>query len=337
MFIPIFVVHLYQIFMFSFFKSRGKSHDAYTIAFYNLENLFDTKDNPRTLDDDFTPEGRKNWDGHRYWKKLKKIARVISQIGTERSFHTPAILGVVEVENRQVLKDLVLSKELKKCDYRIVHYDSPDERGIDVGLLYKKELFELMYSKSYPLMLEDEKGIRDTTRDILLVKGKLNDELIYVLVNHWPSRRSGVEATDEKRISAAKLVHEIIEEIYSETENAKIIVMGDFNDDPTSNSVKNYLMTDDFYNPMERLLSRGKGSLNHDGTWYLFDQIIVSKTFFNEETGGHSFKYAEVFDSFFLRKWRGKHKGNPFRTFSGKWYLGGFSDHFPVFIYLKKH
>lgn len=323
--------------MFSFFKSGRKSHDAYTIAFYNLENLFDTKNNPRTLDDDFTPEGRKNWDNDRYWKKLKKMARVIAQIGTKKSYHTPAILGVVEVENRQVLKDLVGLKELKECDYGIVHYDSPDERGIDVGLLYKKELFELIHSRTYPLLLEDERGNRDFTRDILLVKGKLNGELIYVLVNHWPSRRSGTEATDAKRISAAKLVNEIIEEIHAETEKAKIIVMGDFNDDPTSNSVKNYLVTDDFYNPMERLINRGKGSLNHKGTWYLFDQIIVSKTFFNEEEGTHSFKYAEVFDSFFLRRWRGKYKGNPFRTFSGKWYLGGFSDHFPVFIYLKKN
>ncbi len=288
------------------------------------------------MDDDFTPQGRKNWDSNRYRKKIKKIAKVIAQIGVERSHHTPAILGVVEVENRQVFEDLVQSKELKNHHYGIVHYDSPDERGIDVALLYKKELFEIIHSETHPLMLENEVGNRDYTRDVLLVKGKLNGELIYILVNHWPSRRSGPEITDTKRISAAKLVLDIIVGINAETDNAKVIVMGDFNDDPTNNSIKNYLVTDDYYDPMGRLIDKGKGSLNYKGTWHLFDQIIFSKTFFNVEAGKHTFKYAEVFDKYFLKRWRGKQKGNPFRTYTGKWYTGGFSDHFPVYIYLEK-
>ncbi|VAW24784.1 hypothetical protein MNBD_BACTEROID04-1265 [hydrothermal vent metagenome] len=323
--------------MFSFFKSSGKIDQAYTIAFYNLENLFDTKDDPTTLDDDFTPKGRKNWNYKRYRNKIRKLGNVIAQLGTDRSFYSPAIVGVVEVENQKVLEDLVASKSLKKHLYGIVHYDSPDERGIDVALLYKKELFELLHSETFPLYLEDDRGNRDYTRDILLVKGNLNGELIYVLVNHWPSRRSGEDLTEKKRIKAAELATSITANIIAENENAKIIIMGDFNDDPSNASVKNYLVNNTFYNPMERLINTGNGTLNHKKTWHLFDQIIFSKNFFNNEKEKHSFKYAAVFDRYFLKEWNGKFKGNPFRTYIGKWYQGGFSDHFPVYIYLKKN
>jgi len=323
--------------MFSFFKSSGKIDQAYTIAFYNLENLFDTKNDPTTLDDDFTPKGRKNWNYKRYRNKIRKLGNVIAQLGTDRSFYSPAIVGVVEVENQKVLEDLVTSKSLKKHKYGIVHYDSPDERGIDVALLYKKKLFKLLHSETFPLYLEDEQGNRDYTRDILLVKGSLNGELIYVLVNHWPSRRSGEDLTEEKRIKAAELATHITATIISENKNAKIIIMGDFNDDPSNTSVKNYLVNNTFYNPMERLVNIGNGTLNYKKTWHLFDQIIFSKNFFNNEKEKHSFKYAEVFDRYFLKEWNGKFKGNPFRTYIGKWYQGGFSDHFPVYVYLKKN
>ncbi|WP_299527120.1 endonuclease [uncultured Lutibacter sp.] len=323
--------------MFSYFKSSGKINQAYTIAFYNLENLFDTKNDPNTLDDDFTPKGKKNWDNYRYKNKIKKLGNVIAQLGTKRSFHTPAIVGVVEVENLLVLNDLVASKNLKNQNYGIVHYDSPDERGIDVALLYKKELFELTHSETFPLYLEGENGDRDYTRDVLLVKGNLNNEEIHILVNHWPSRRSGENSTEEKRVKAAELVVSIVEKITAEIENAKIIIMGDFNDNPSNISVKKHLVNDTFYNPMERLINTGNGTLNYKTTWHLFDQIIFSKNFFNIEATKHSFKYAEVFDKLFLKEWKGKYKGNPFRTYIGKWYQGGFSDHFPVYVYLKKH
>ena len=323
--------------MFSFFKSEGKNKHAYTIAFYNLENLFDTKNDPNTLDDDFTPKGKKKWSLKRYKKKIKKIGNVIAQLGSEKSTHSPAIIGVVEVENKSVLNDLVSSHHLKNKHYNIVHYDSPDERGIDVALLYKKELFELLHAETYPLYLKNHNGERDYTRDILLVKGKLNGELIYVLVNHWPSRKTGNHNNSEKRIKAAQLAVHIVDKINKETVDAKIIIMGDFNDDPTSKSVKSFLVNTQFYNPMERLLNKGLGSLKHDNIWHLFDQIIFSKNFFNEEQKKHSFKYAEVFDKHFLKTWIGKYKGKPYRTYAGNKYLGGLSDHFPVYIYLKQH
>ena len=323
--------------MFSFFKSSGKNNSAYTIAFYNLENLFDTKNDPNILDDDFTPKGKKHWSYKRYKKKLKKLSGVIAQLGTVKSMHAPAIVGVVEVENQKVLEDLVHTNALKNENYGFVHYDSPDERGIDVALLYKKELFELISSETFPLYLNGENGERDYTRDILLVEGKLNGELIYVLVNHWPSRRTGNGETEDKRIKAAQLVTHIVEKINLKTEDPKIIVMGDFNDDPSSKSVKQHLVSPTFYNPMEQLLDTGNGSLNYKNTWHLFDQIIFSKNFLKIEPNKHSFKYAEVFDRYFLKEWNGKYKGNPFRTYTGKWYLGGFSDHFPVYVYLKKN
>jgi len=323
--------------MFSYFKSPGKIDQAYTIAFYNLENLFDTTDNPNTFDDDFTPNGVKKWNSKKYDSKIKKLGSVIAQLGEEKSYETPALVGVAEVENKKVLNDLIHSDDLKNKNYGFVHYDSPDERGIDVALLYKKELFELVHSETFPLYLKDERGNRDYTRDILLVKGKLNGELIHVLVNHWPSRRSGEDNGESKRIKAAELATSIIKKIEAECENPKTIIMGDFNDDPTNKSIKQHLLNASFYNPMESILDKGKGTLRHHGKWHLFDQIIFSKNFFEIEEKKHSFKYAEVFDKYFIQEWNGKYKGTPFRTYVRERYQGGFSDHFPVYVYLKKN
>ncbi|MDV7186370.1 endonuclease [Lutibacter sp. TH_r2] len=320
--------------MFSFFKNKGKIKDAYTIAFYNLENLFDTLNDPKTLDDDFTPKGKKHWNNKRYRKKIRKLGSVISQIGTEKSFYTPAIIGVVEVENKQVLDDLVNSKSLQKHQYSFAHFNSPDERGIDVALLYKKELFEFLNAETHSVFLEEENGKRDYTRDILHVKGKLNGELLHVLVNHWPSRRSGEDLTETKRMQTSNKVLSIVEKIKEVNSEAKIIIMGDFNDDPKSKSIQN-IVKEDFYNPMQRLIDTGNGTLSYKHKWHIFDQIIFSTNFFNKKEGAHFFKYAEVFDPYFLKEWNGKYKGNPFRTYSGKKYLGGFSDHFPVYVYLK--
>lgn len=164
--------------MRSFFLSSKKSKDIFTIGFYNVENLFDTVNDPKTFDDDFTTNGKNNWNHKRYRDKIKKLGSVISQLGKEQSYYAPAIVGLVEVENAKVVKDLVYSKDLKKHHYGFVHYDSPDDRGIDVALLYNKELFELLESEHFPLYLEDDEGKRDYTRDVLVVYGKLNSELV---------------------------------------------------------------------------------------------------------------------------------------------------------------
>ncbi len=322
--------------MFSYFKSEEKDKNAFTIAFYNLENLFDTLDDPKTFDDDFSSSGKQKWNKKRYLKKIDRLSEVIKQLGIEKSFIPPVIVGVAEVENKKVLEDLVNSKDLKEFHYDYVHYDSLDDRGIDVGLLYNKKLFELINSERFMLYIENEEGKQDFTRDVLLVKGNFNGELIHVLVNHWPSRRQGTEESEYKRIKASELNREIIDKIRLEDENAKIVVMGDFNDNPTNKSIQN-LVKDDFYNPMQSMMSKKKGSLKHKSTWYLFDQIIFSKNFMDTDENQHSFKYAEIFDRDFMKVFKGKNKGKPFRTFIGPWYQGGFSDHFPVYVYLKKN
>ena len=315
-------------------RSFSKS-DIHTIAFYNLENLFDVKDDKHTLDDDFTPKGKKKWNKKRYQKKLYKLGTAISNVGYDKSKKAPAIVGLAEVENRKVVKDLINSKHLKRKDFDVVHYDSPDERGIDVALIYQKQYFEVVDSRVEPLLLYNEEGARDFTRDILHVKGLLNGELIHVLVNHWPSRRKGADETSEKRIKAAKTVQNILSDIKDHEENPSVIIMGDFNDDPHSDSIKNYLLSPDLYNPMEKLLSPHRGTLNYKFQWNLFDQIIFSHNFFQFEKGTHQFAHADIFDQRFLAAWKGKHKNNPFRTYLGRKYLGGYSDHFPVYIQLK--
>jgi len=308
-----------------------KRKEIFTIGFYNVENLFDVVNNPKTADDDYLPNSRKHWNIKRYSQKIKKLSSVISQLGINYSNHMPAIVGLVEVENSKVVQDLINHKNLENGNYSYVHYDSPDERGIDVALIYNRSFFEVYSSKTYSLEFIEDNGRIDYTRDILRVSGSLNGELVHILVNHWPSRREGEEETKANRIKAATVAHKAINDIKSELKDAKIIIMGDFNDDPISDSVKKNLVTEDFFNPMESLFEKGLGSLSFKGKWNLFDQIIFSKNFLSSEKGKHSFLYAEVFNKDWLTVFKGKLKGTPFRTYIGPWYKGGFSDHFPVY------
>lgn len=311
-------------------------NDYYTIAFYNLENLFDTFDDAYTNDNDFLPESDRHWTDKRYQKKIRKLGQVISQIGEKTSRKVPTIVGLAEVENRLVVDDLINSSSLKEHDYTVVHYDSPDERGIDVALIYNKAHFEVSHSEVFALDLFDEDGTRDYTRDILLVEGFLNGEKIHILVNHWPSRREGVELTEPARLIASNKVIEIITRINLEDEKAKIIVMGDFNDNPNNKSIKNMVQAQDLYNPMSNLPTYSRGSLNHREEWNLFDQILFTTNFFEYAEGKHSFSQVNIFDIDFLKQYKGKYKGSPFRTYVGYKYKGGFSDHFPVYLHLKK-
>lgn len=314
---------------------KNNRKNTFTIGFYNVENLFDTINNPNTSDDDFTPTGKHRWNKKKYFHKIKKITSVISQIGKEHANQPPVILGLVEVENDTVVKDLVQHKNLEKFNYQYIHFESKDERGIDVSLLYNKDYFKEISSKTYSLPLTDEEGNPDYTRDILVVKGYLHDELVHIFVNHWPSRRKGEQETKHKRIKAAQLVHTAISEIKKEIENPRIVIMGDFNDNPTSESIKNYLVNEDFYNPMLSLYQNGKGTLTYFKEWHLFDQIIFSKTFF-ETSSKHNFLKANIFAKDWLRSYKGKYKNSPFRTYIGPWHQGGYSDHFPVYLTFEK-
>lgn len=308
----------------------------HTIAFYNIENLFDTIDNPNTYDNDFLPKSEKQWTPKRYKKKLKKLGFAISKIGSEKSKTLPAIVGFAEVENKKVVEDLIQSKSLRDYNYNVVHYDSKDERGIDVALIYDTTRFEVTHSKTFSINLYNNKGLPDYTRDILWVEGILNNEKIHILVNHWPSRREGLEISEPKRLTASSKVGEIISLIREKDPNAKVIIMGDFNDNPRNQSIKQLVNGYDLYNPMESLVSFSRGSLTYKKEWFLFDQILFSTNFFEHKPNTHSFSTADVFDPEFLKQFKGKLKGNPFRTYIWKFYKGGYSDHFPVYVRLKE-
>lgn len=312
-----------------------RSENKHTVAFYNLENFFDTKDDPNTMDDDFTPKGFRRWSMSKFRRKVKRMAKTIAQIGLQDSDAPPVLLGVAEVENKEVIQELLDAKSLKREPYGFVHFDSPDERGIDTALIFHKEHFAVVHSETIPLLINNLNGERDLTRDILYVKGKLHNEEVHVFVNHWPSRREGAEETDYKRIKAAETILEKLRAIEAESPNC--IIMGDFNDDPNSESIQKLMSTGMFINPMQNLLSPVSGSTNFKGKWNLFDQILVSHTFLNYEKGTHTFKKAKVFAPRFLTEWKGRYKGNPFRTFAGKKYLGGYSDHFPVYVILEEN
>lgn len=309
--------------------------NIYTVAFYNLENLFDTEHTQYTLDKDYTPNGIKHWTPKRYRKKLLKLGSAISQIGLETNQRPPSLLGAAEVENKEVIKDLLASGPLENLDYGFVHYDSPDERGVDTALVYLKSDFEVLHSEPIPLLVDNLNGDKDTTRDILYVHGKLNAEEVHVFVNHWPSRREGGVETAYKRIKASQTIREYMALIEEKDENPKYIVMGDFNDGPKSESISQLIEGAELYNATSKLLSYTSGSANYKKSWILFDQIIISQNFLQNEFGTHKFLDAHIFDEHFLREWEGKYRGNPFRTYVGDKYFGGYSDHFPVYIQMK--
>ena len=329
------------------FSQEKKAYKVNTIAFYNLENLFDTENDPLTYDDDRTPDGKDHWTEEIYQDKLKNMAKVMAEIGAEVSGSAPTIIGVCETENRKVLEDLVNQETLVKQDYGIIQFDSPDRRGIDVALLYKKKLFTPTHYKAKELLIYDDndKSKRVFTRDQLVVSGMLDGEKIHLIVNHWPSRSGGEKRSRSKRIKAAKLNRQIIDSIFSDDPYAKIITMGDLNDDPSNTSVKDHLNAKrktselgikELYNPMEDLAKQGYGSLAYRDSWNLFDQIIISTELTKKDFSSYRFYQAGIYNKTYLVNAHGRYKGYPYRSFASGSYTGGYSDHFPVYIYLVK-
>jgi endonuclease/exonuclease/phosphatase family metal-dependent hydrolase len=336
----------YLLFISAAFGQNEKQYKVNTVAFYNVENLFDYEDDPLIFDDDRTPEGKDHWTQEIYEAKLANMAKVISEIGADVTGTSPALIGVSEIENRRVLEDLLNQEPLVNKDYGIVHFDSPDRRGIDVALLYQKKIFIPTNYKAYELEIYDDqdRSKRIYTRDQLLVSGMLDGEKISLIVNHWPSRSGGEERSRPKRIKAAELNKHIMDSLFSEDPYAKIITMGDFNDDPISPSVKDVLKTKseredmkvkELYNPMEDMYKKGMGTLAYRDAWNLFDQIILSTELTKKDYSSYRFYKAGIFNKNYLATPRGQYKGYPFRSFVNG-YTGGFSDHFPVYIYLIK-
>ncbi len=322
----------------------NKSAKVASIGFYNLENLYDTVDDTLINDEEFLPNGARAWTQQRYIEKVANMAKVISQIGTEKAPAGLSVLGVAEIENRKVLQDVANDPLLKSRHYKIIQFNSPDKRGVDVGMFYNPTHFTPIAAVPIPLINLDN-GERLFTRDILYVKGLLDDDTLHIMVNHWPSRSGGEARTAPYRNNAAKLCRRVMDSIMVLTPEAKIIIMGDLNDDPTSESMKAYLRcvdnikdvnTTGVFNPFEDMYRRGVGSNAYQDTWSLFDQIVISKGLAPKDPKGFSYAGANVFNKQFLIQSAGQYKGYPFRTFSGDSYQSGYSDHFPTCIYLTK-
>ncbi len=326
-------------------SQEKQAYKVRTVAFYNVENLFDTINNPLTFDDDRTPTGKDHWNTEKYNQKLTNLSKVLSEIGADITKNSPDIIGLCEVENKQVVVDLINHPNLKNKNYGIVHFDSPDERGIDVAFLYKKAVFTPTSFKSHRLLLSNSEGFRDYTRDQLVVGGFLDNEEFYFIVNHWPSRSGGETRSKPNRMAAAKLNKRIIDSILRLDYTSKIISMGDFNDDPKDDSLKKILHIKGekknldsltLFNPMERLYKKGVGSLAYRDKWNLFDQIFFSANLLNNDNDSFSFWKAGIFNPSYLSTSQGRYKGYPYRTYAGGSYSGGYSDHFPAYIYLIK-
>ena len=305
-----------------------------SIGFYNLENFFDTYNDPNTADDPFTPKGIMHWIKKRFQRKSKKIAHVIKHIGLDETDYPPVILGLAEVENKRVLKNIVKQKGLKPFHYGYVHYESGDRRGMDVALLYRKDLVQILESKAHPLMLYNDAGKAYRSRDILYIKAAVFDEIWHLFINHWPSRREGDFESDFKRFEAAEKLSELIDYVYYEQPDAKFIIMGDFNTDPDDPHLTDIVKKRQLLHPAFDLFKHHQGSLNHQGDWHLFDQILFSRNFLN--SSGLRFNEFKIFRPDYLKVWRGKYKNQPFRTYKGKKYQNGYSDHFPVYALLKR-
>ena len=332
---------LSTIAVLSFATTFAQTKNQITVAFYNCENFFDTKDDPNKKDDEFLPDAPMKWDETRFMNKLQKVAQVLDS--TVAGPGLPALVGLVEVENKEVLEELISKSQFKEKSYGVLCTDSPDERSIDCGLLYDKSIFTLV----------DFKEINATnpiignykTRNILFATLKAtNGDVIYVFVNHWPSRREGEKESEPRRVYAAEQVRTKITELQKKDPKAKVIVMGDFNDHPDNTSILNTLKASnkpthkgDLYNAYQTLDAAKQGTHYFDKEWRVLDQIIVSQGFIGAKKG-YKFepKNAHILKKdFVLFKNAKTGEEKPSRTYSGEKYFNGYSDHLSVYITLE--
>lgn len=326
---------------------QDKKVATFGVAFYNLENLFDTINNNGKYDLEFSPQGNRKWDGKKYWSKIKNLGYAISQMTTKTTPTGPAVIGVSEIENITVLQDLVKDKAIADWNLQIVHHDSPDARGVDVGLLYNPKLFRVLKVENHRLEVPELPKFR--TRDQMCVIGLMGTaqtgySRVAIIVNHWPSRRGGEAESSWLREAAARLNKQISDDLLKKFPDIGIITMGDMNDDPYNKSVsqvlgavKNIKDTEpgSFYNPFWEKLDRGIGSYIYRGGWNLFDQIIINSNLVDGKCG-LKFIAAEVLNKQFLLQQDGQYKGYPLRTFSSGAWTNGYSDHLPTEVFFIK-
>lgn len=344
--------------LMSLSASAQKTHQNYVIGFYNLENLFDIYDDPVKNDSEFLPEGKNKWTQAKYEKKLHNMAKVIrSMADNNKRWHT--ILGISEIENRLVIEDLVSQPEIADANYQIVHYDSPDRRGVDVALLYKPDQFTYLDSESIPFDFNSDIDFSDTdtsyfkTRDILMVHGLIAGEHFAFYVAHLPSRVGGKGGNLRSR--GAEIIYNHSREMEAKYPGIKIVAMGDMNDNPTDDSMAKYLhgqerlenvTPTEFYSPYISMLKAGYGSLCYQGVWSIYDLELVNYNLAHAPDGGLKIQPVtknhgkEYYGVVFKRPWmttqKGQYKGYPFRTFSNGAFVGGYSDHYPTYIVIGK-
>lgn len=318
--------------------SSCQAQEKIYVAFWNLENLFDTIDDPQNPgDDEYLPTAKSEWNEERFDRKLSNLSKIIRSMNNGNG---PDILGVCEVENRFVLEELS-RRFLKDLNYDIVHYDSKDPRGIDVGLLYKKNKFK--YLSSEPLRV----FVQGNTRDILFTTLLYKKDTINIFVNHWPSRRGGEKESEPRRIRAANTVRYKVDSLLKHNPASNIIIMGDFNDMPDNKSILMTLMavpfecdnltpeyTSNLYNTSYKKYSQGVGSYFHQGNFNMLDQIIISKGLLDKKRLDYECDSFEVLSNELNTTRSGRYKGAPYPTFGSGRYLGGYSDHFPVGVRL---
>ena len=316
----------------------------YAIGFYNLENLFDTQHDEGKNDYEYLPDGANKWTDLKYRHKLKNMAQVLYELGTDRLRTGCAIIGVSEVENARCLRDLCAQEQLARRGMRFVHIEGPDQRGVDCGLLYNPRFFTPAKQWLQPYVLKKDVNERPT-RGFLTVQGLLAGDSVTVIVCHWPSRFGG----SPLREWAGEQVRAEKDSIYKANPRMKIFIMGDMNDDPFSPSMAKSLgarrkMEDvkagELFNPWWQILLDGHGTLKYDGKWNLFDQIVMSQNCLDirktKEYNSLTFYKADIFIRDYLFQDGGKYKGNPKRTHAGGVWLDGYSDHLPVVTYYVK-
>ena len=323
--------------------SAQKKDQVLTFMFYNVENLFDTENNPDKNDEEFTPESEKAWDIDKYEKKLDDIASVIKAVNKSE---LPEIVGLCEVENRKVLEDLIQTRDLKRGNYGIVHHESPDSRGIDCALLYNMEAFHVLSHEAIPVTFPFDSSM--TTRDILHAEIKTTDnEVLHLFINHWSSRWGGQEESEPKRIYCAIALRKAVDNVMNRDPHAKIIIMGDFNDEPTNRSIFEMLLANnkrknagerELYNLMyDGHNRRNEGSYYYQGNWDMMDQIIVSRSVITDRNGWHAgYDDGKILKEKFMLYYDQNRKDYvPNRSYGGPVYYGGISDHLPVYFSMK--
>jgi len=332
------VLQLFALLSFSFAQESGEGK-RFRAMFYNVENLFDSFDDSLTNDQEFTPMGTRHWTWEKMNQKINGIYKTIIAVG---EWEPPVFVGMCEVENGYVLYRLTHETPLLKFEYKIVHHESPDPRGIDVALLYRKDLFELQESKFFRVVFPDEPNRQ--TREILYARGLLAGiDTVHVFINHWPSKFGGELESNAGRFAAANTLKQKVDSIKIFYPDARILIMGDFNDEPESLPLVNGLQVclnvnepclSGLVSISSILKSRGQGSYKYQGSWGMIDQIIVSESLLeSQRVIFASPENASVFKADYLLEPDDAFVGDkPFRTFVGYRYHGGFSDHLPVYI-----